>query len=294
LVVNADDNYFDGMDYLEQFPWKLIKVKDVLQWPKKIEYSTSWSSVSNQEVEMLGKTVQEAVGVSGYQLWVQQKVERSAKWVNELIESADASMKSFISSIAKAKWFITKYITLLALEYMDDDTIEKMSWNRNLKKDLNITDFINDYSFNFNIQSVSSLRERQELEILKWIIKDFWQMQRPDWTPLMNQEIAFKQVIEKTWSPEWLLLTAEDSLEYMKEQIQRNAELKKLEAGSLPPGWVDESGKPIPQTGQIVPNIWAKPEIGGGAAPAPWTQWWSLGEWMPATPNPEWSNWQVV
>lgn len=294
LVVNADDNYFDGMDYLEQFPGKLIKVKDVNQWPKKIEYSTSWSSVANQEIELLWKTVQEAVGVSWYQLWVQQKVERSAKWVSELIESADASMKSFISSIAKAKWFIAKYITLLALEYMDEDSIENMSWNRNLKEDLEITSFINDYSFNFNIQSVSSLRERQELEILKWIIKDFGQVTRPDGTPLFDQEDWFRQVLEKTWAPESLLLTEDEALEYMKAQITRNAELKKLEAWSLPPGWTNEKWEPLPQEWWIVPEVGVKPEMGGGAAPVPGTQWWSLWAGMPGAPNQLWNNWQVL
>jgi len=41
----------------------------------------------------------------------------------------------------------------------------------------------------------------------------------------------------------------------MATQIKRNAELKKLEASSLPPGGVDAKGNPLPQTGQIVPNI---------------------------------------
>jgi len=56
---------------------------------------------------------------------------------------------------------------------MDDETIFKMCGNKELKKSVDISDFVKDYSFNYNIQSVSSLRERQELEIIKGIIRDY-------------------------------------------------------------------------------------------------------------------------
>jgi len=56
---------------------------------------------------------------------------------------------------------------------MDDETIFKMCGNKELKKSVYISDFVKDYSFNYNIQSVSSLRERQELEIIKGIIRDY-------------------------------------------------------------------------------------------------------------------------
>jgi len=56
---------------------------------------------------------------------------------------------------------------------MDDETIFKMCGNKKLKKSVDISDFVKDYSFNYNIQSVSSLRERQELEIIKGIIRDY-------------------------------------------------------------------------------------------------------------------------
>jgi len=57
---------------------------------------------------------------------------------------------------------------------------------------------------------------------------------RPDGTPVMNQEAGFRMIIEKSLAPEDLLLTGEKALEYMKKQIQNNAELKKLEVESMP------------------------------------------------------------
>jgi hypothetical protein len=62
---------------------------------------------------------------------------------------------------------------MLALNYMDDDTIEKMSGLSDLKSKVDLTDFINDYSFNFNLESISSLRERQEIELLRNTIRDY-------------------------------------------------------------------------------------------------------------------------
>lgn len=304
MVVNADDNYFEGMDYLQQHPGKLIKVKDVNQWPKPIQYNGNQWGIANSEVNMLWKTVQDAVGVSWYKMGIQQKVERAAKWVSELVEAADASMKSFISSIAKAKWFIAKYVTLLALYYMDDETIFKMCGNKELKKSVDISDFVKDYSFNYNIQSVSSLRERQELEIIKGIIRDYAWAVRPDGTPVMNQEAGFRMIIEKSWAPEDLLLTGEKALEYMKKQIQNNAELKKLEVESMPQQpWVPSPGgeatpptvwaaTPMEIPWGIIPPVGVQPAPKIWAVPAPGIQWGSLGEWMAQPTNILWINQQ--
>ncbi len=41
-------------------------------------------------------------------------------------------------------------------------------------------------------------------------------------------------ILEKSGAPEDLLMTEADSLDYMKKQIENNAELKKLEAESMP------------------------------------------------------------
>lgn len=292
MVVNADDNFFEWMDYLEQHPWKLIKVKDVDQRPQPIQYNTNQAWIANSEVDMLVKNVQDAVWVSWYKMWIQQKVERAAKGINELIESADASMKSFINSIAKAKWFIAKYITLLALYYMDDETIFNLCWNKNLKKEINISDFVKDYTFNFDIQSVSSLRERQELEVIKWLIRDYSWATRPNGTPVLNQEAWFRLVLEKSWAPEDLLLDADTSLEYMKKQIKDNAELKKLESSLLPQQPSPTESTPEQQGQWIVPNVAVTP-MAVWEEWAPGVQWGSSWQWTAKVTNPLWNNWLV-
>lgn len=298
LLVNSDETMFDGVDVMSRYPGKLLKVKDVDKSTKKMEIGTSGAWAANTEVDLLGKMVQDAVGISWYKMGVQQKVERSAKWVNELVEAADAAMKSFISSIAKAKWFIAKYVVMLALNYMDDETIEKMSGMTDLKNKVDLTDFINDYSFNFNIESISSLRERQEIELLRNTIRDYGQITRPSGTPVLNQDEAFQEILEKTRLPSKLYLSEEDSFEYMKAQVKQNAELKKLETESMPqPPIVDWKQQPL-EWG-IVPNFNAQAgtEKTMWAAPTPGVQWGSSWAGMPQVTNVSWANqetWQTL
>lgn len=293
MIINEDESFFDWFDQVEQYPNKLIKVKDVTAAPKRLDFGSMASSVANTEIDMLAKSVQDALWVPWYKLGVQQKVERSAKGVNELIESADASMKSFISSIAKAKWFIAKYVTLLALEYMDDVTLEEMSGSSNLKEFITLTDFINDYSFNFNMESLSSLRERKELEILRGIMRDYDWATRPDGSPIIDKEYGVKMVVEKSWADPRIVWTEEEAQAYMKKQIQSNAEMKKLEAESMPPmaPWADWSIPPA--WGQwIIPPVWVQAQV-AWAASAPWVQSGSLWVDTAMPMNPDGTNWQV-
>lgn len=318
LIVNSDDNYFDGMDFLEQYPGKLIKVKDVNMSIKPLQLQSNWATVANSEVDLLWKTIQDVVGVSWYKMWVQQKVERSAKWVSELVDSADASMKSFINSIAKAKSFIAKYITLLAITYMDKESLIKILGNDDLQTELKIEDLISEYSINFDIQSVSSIRDRQELETMKGIVRDFWGSARPDGTPLLDQEFAFRTIIEKSGMSNDLILTDEEALEYMKEQVKRNAELKTYES-SLMPQWEVVPGQELTQKTtnpdgtsntttqkttpvENMPPEWGiVPDFNANAGvqqtiwlPAqPGIQWGSTGAWDTKATNPTWQNWQV-
>lgn len=312
LIVNSDDNYFDGMDFLQQYPGKLIKVKDIAQSIKPLALENPGSGVANSEVDLLSKSVQDIVWVSWYKMGVQQKVERSAKWVNELVEAADASMKDFIDSIAKAKSFISKYITMLAIEYMDWEDLVKICWTDDLQKVLKTEDLIQEYSINFNILSVSTLRERQEMDVIKNITKDYAASARPDGTPLLNQEQAFKYIIEKSWAPADLVMDEEDSLKYMKAQIDRNVELKKYEAEKNPQPTVP--GQELTQTTKtpewavntttqkttpvewwmgivpdfnaaakwVVPGLWAKSET--------WVQGGSLGAGSAQPLNPTGEN----
>lgn len=293
MLVNSDETAFDWTDLLERYPWKVLKVKDINESIRSMSVWSDWAGVANMEVDALWQAVQNAVGVSWYKMWIQQKVERSARGVQELVESADAAMKSFINSIAKAKWFIAKYVIMLALHYMDDVTIEKMSGVSGLKEKVDLTDFINDFVFNFNIESVSSLRERQEVESLKDFLRDTQWMTRPDWTPLIDIDVAVQELIEKKRLNSELYMDEEKAKKYMQEQIQSNSELQWQEQLMMPPtGW--DGGESLIEWVMSEPGVaepWAM-----GMAGEPGVQAWSAGQGMAQVLNPTWNNqtWQMV
>jgi hypothetical protein len=81
---------------------------------------------------------------------------------------------------------------------MDKEDLTKICGNDDLQTKLNIEDLIQEYTINFNIQSVTTLRERQEMDVIKNITKDYAAATRPDGTPLLNQEQAFRYIIEKS------------------------------------------------------------------------------------------------
>lgn len=282
LIVNSDETEFEWTDVMEWYPWKVVKVRDVNASVKELWITWAWAWAASNEVQALWQTVQEAVWVSWYKLWVQQKVERSATWVEELIQSADAAMKSFIGSVAKAKWFIAKYIVILALYYMDDETLEKMSWMSGLKANLDLTDFINDYTFKFDISSVSSLRERQEVEDLVSFLRDYQWATRPDWTPLINSDVAVKELIAKKRLNTDLYLTPEEAKEFMQEQIANNGQMNQQNLAENPMAWMEEWI--VPEQAAVSEDI---------AMWMVWTPWVQAGSQWSATArvtNPLWIN----
>lgn len=285
LIVNSDETAFDWADVMEWYPGKIVKVRDVQASVKELWITWAWAWSASNEVQLLWQTVQEAVWVSWYKLWVQQKVERSATWVEELIQSADAAMKSFIASVAKSKWFIAKYVVILALYYMDDETLTKMSWVSGLRDRLDLTDFINDYTFKFDISSVSSLRERQEVEDLTSFLRDYQWVTRPDGTPLINTDTAVQELIAKKRLNTDLYLTPEEAKEFMQEQIQSNWDMNAQNLAENPMAmqeWMEESIVPEEANAEAETTMWM-----------PWMEWvqaWSQWSATARVTNPLWNN----
>ena len=285
LIVNSDETEFDWTDVMEWYPWKIVKVRDVNASVKEMWISWTGAWAASNEVQLLWQTVQEAVWVSWYKLWVQQKVERSATWVEELIQSADAAMKSFISSVAKAKWFIAKYVVILALYYMDDETLEKMSGMSWLRDKLDLTDFINDYTFRFDISSISSLRERQEVEDLVAFLRDYQGMTRPDWTPLVDTDVAVQELISKKRLNTDLYMNKEKAQEYMQEQISNNWQMNAQNLAENPMAMAEWGEEWIVPEQAEVPS-----DISMWMPWTPWVQAWSQGSATARVTNPLWNN----
>lgn len=167
LHIRSVDNVLSEDDYLEFEPWKILHVSD----PNAL-IPFSMGEVPQSpiiEADRLLDMVQQTLWVSGYWLWYQDKVERSAMAVTTLQNASLLKLKSLNDSIISAMWFILKYVAILALEYMEKDTLLKVLWEEwyEIIKDLSLDDVINNYAFDFGITSHKTIRQEQKARALQ-------------------------------------------------------------------------------------------------------------------------------
>lgn len=287
IAVDAWDSYFDWKDIFKPWPWTIIKVADPSKWRKKIDYWYN-PNIATAEVDQTTKMIQDSLGISWYSAWVQQKVERVAAWVQELVDSVDRNFADFVVSYSNAMSFIQKYRTIMTIFWTDEEYISNIVWDVAAKaiKNLKIRDIIYEYNFWFSLSPMQWIKNNLEYQKMVQFNSSVWEMTRPDWTPLIDKEALVDMMIEKMNVPSDIKLTSEEALEYMKKQIDSNSELKDYENEKL--------GMPEDEEVWIIPEFWA--EVDWWAGEAVWTQWWipwiQWGSvwWETVATNPEWIN----
>lgn len=291
IAVDSWDSFFDWQSVFKPFPWKIVKLTDPSKWWKKLEYWYN-ANVPWQEVEQITKMIQDSLWLSWYSMWVQQKVERVARWVQELVESVDRSFANFVKSYGDAMSFLQKYWTVMTIETVELEYLNRILWEwADDIKNIPIEDVVYEYKYGFNLNPMKKAKDAAEVQTLISFLQTAWSMTRPDWTPLVDNEFVVDQMIEKMDLPLWTKLDKEEAFEYMKDQVKRNGELKKLEQDSLPQPQVAPDGNPIEQTWQIVPNFNEK-----NIVEATWAPSWQAGLQSGSiageaqVTNPEWIN----
>lgn len=285
IAVDSGDSYFDGQDVFKPYPWQIVKLTDPQKWWRKLEYWYN-PNLAGQEVEQITKMVQDSFGLSWYSMGIQQKVERVARWVQELVDSVDRAFAWFVRSYWQAMSFIQKYWTVMTVSTVNKEYLSRVLGDDIVDiKDIDIADIVYEYKFGFNLQPMKKASDMAMVQSYIQFLQTQWQATRPDWTPLVDQEFVIDQIIEKMDLPAGTKLTAEEAMEYMKEQIKRNAELKKEEESLLPQPQVDEKWNPI-QWGWIVPPF---------NQPQKWTKKMvdSVPPGEPRVTNPEWINSEI-
>jgi len=283
LAVSSDESFFDWMDHLELYPWKLIKMHDPQNWLVSLQTVQPWT-VANQEVDLLSNAVKESLWLSWYAIGSQNKIERSARWVQELINASQRMLKEFVKEISKAMSFVSKYLIILCVEYMNNDTMKKILWTDKLKE-LSVEDLIKDYVVSFDMQPLKSSTDSLEADLLRKFIQETAWLTRPNGTPLLDQEAAYKMLLDKLNLPEDLLLTDKEAVDYQKQQIEDKYELMKYEQEKQQEQWVS------PQAQSIMPQ-WQSQQIEASGLPwwIPWVQWWQITTAKANVTNPTWNN----
>lgn len=145
-------------------PWLWIKVDDITS-VKELQISEVKESAYRETNEMF-QMVQGMTWVSSNALWLQYKVERTAWGASTLQEALDDQLIPLFDSISDVMAEVYKEFMILALEYMDNETLEKIVWPWSWLLDMDVENLINEYEFDFRINSNANKQsavERQQL-----------------------------------------------------------------------------------------------------------------------------------
>ncbi len=132
-------------------PWLMYKVDDVNQ-VQELSISEVKES-AYKEADVMFSLVQAMTGVASNVLWLQTKVERTAGGAETLQNAADDQLLPIMDSIADVMGDVFKEFMVLCLTYMDEAQIDKILWPGSKFKELNIEDLLNDYEFDFYMNS---------------------------------------------------------------------------------------------------------------------------------------------
>jgi hypothetical protein len=284
IAVDAGDSFFDGKSVFKPFPWKIVKLTDVNKGWKKMEYGYN-PAIAGAEVEAITKMIQDSLGLSGYSMGIQQKVERVARWVQELIESVDRSFADFVKSYGRAMSFLQKYWTVMTISTVDGEFIQRVLWDDMIEiKDIPLEDVVYEYKFGFNLNPMKKQSDAAMVQQLIQFLQTQGESTRPDGTPLVDKEFVLDKMIELMDLPDGTKLTKDEAFTYMKDQIQRNADLKKAEQELMPPQPLPDGTTEL-NPWAIVPDFNTKPD-----STAPQITANTPIPWIPQVNNPDGNN----
>lgn len=196
-------------------PWMLHKVTDL----DGIKELNTWDIKESQyaETNALFAMLQAFTGVSSNWLGLQDKVERTAGGAETLQNAIDDALKPLTDSIIENMAITMKEVLILARYYMDEDTIDSILGKDNVFKNFDIDLLINDFDFDFYMESQShkkSAVERQQLltllQTLNWMVdaagrpvmdvkevaQRIWDGYDMEWDPILNNDKFEKEVGE--------------------------------------------------------------------------------------------------
>lgn len=200
-------------------PGQIIKVQDI----KSIEelQMTEIKESAYRETDVMFNLAQGATWVSNYALWVQDKVERVAGATDMLQGSLDSQVKPLIDSMTKVMWEVMKEFLILSLAYTDDSEFDKVLWQDNLLKNVDIDKIIEDYGFDFQIDSQQNKNQAVENQQLLDMLRMAPMFVDATGKPLLD----VRDIVEKLWAGFGLdtdkLLSVEEfqNMQIMNQQL---------------------------------------------------------------------------
>lgn len=266
IFVDPKVDMFGKWDVWKIKPWKVYKVSDPQRNIMPFELGWPWQS-EYHEIDALFEMIEAAIGISWPMLWTQRKVERSATWAELLKNAAVKQMKPLLDSVSNEFARIMKHWIVNALVYMDRDTFDKILWEDNKLKDLDVADVINDFDFRFEMTSMKSQSLSVEREQLMQLIQMSNTFVAPDGRQLIDMQKVLDRLLETFNFDNNLKLSKEE----FADRLSATQEAKQEAQEQL-----QEWQNPKNDSQQRMSNLQRQ-------------AWWG---WVPPeqSSNPEWSN----
>lgn len=289
FLTESDMNIFGNSKRMKAKPGDVIKVTDVNTFKTLEMWEIKESAY--RETDVMFSLAQGTTWVSNYWLWMQNKVERVAGATDMMQETQDSQIKPLLDSIRTNMAEIMKDMLIYTLAYTDIDVIDKVLGPDNILKTLDVNDLVNDFEFDYNIDSnkkkYDAVTRTQYLDVLKitsWLVD-------VNGRPVVNLRGILEKVRDSLDLDSTTLLSPEDfeaqitSGETFKAMLQQKVqeEMAAKWAGQTPmlPWTGSAAGRPTEKSAQDTMIEWMRAQQTAGQG------------WVPAnmTTNAAWVNW---
>jgi len=261
IHVTSKDPMLQGQDYIELEPWLIIHTAnpDALT-EMKIDDIKQWPIIESQNLMDL---TDKAIGTNGYNLWVQNKVER-VSWAMDALQRASLGrIRGCIKSVGNAMWFSAKYMFILSLYYTDKDIFKKVlgdEWYNKIME-ISIEDAINDIDFEFNMDAdkIKSISQKMQQGIS--LLQTLPALKDAGGNPIVDPIPIVDMILRGMSMGESVKLTDDD----IKVAAEKSATIKKT---------FDEAAQSIAPQQPAVPQEQSQPEATSQpVAATPTDQW---------------------
>ena len=170
LTANKVFKYVDGFNAfgntkrMKLKPWMMFKVNNMADIQEMAMSEIKESSY--RETGEMFSLLQATTGVSSGSLGLQDKVERTASGANNISEAKEDQLKPLMDSIISNMADVMREMLVLCKYYWDNEKRDAVLGNWNQMKNVSIDVLINEYEYDFYMESQNHKRsavERQQL-----------------------------------------------------------------------------------------------------------------------------------
>lgn len=186
-------NAFGNTKRMKVKPWMMFKVNNMADI-QEMQYWDIKESSYRETWEMFG-LLQATTGINSWSLWLQDKVERTAGWANNISEAKEDQLKPLMDSIIYNMADVMREMLVLCKYYRTDEKRDKVLWAWNSMKSIDIDVLIEEYEYDFLMESQNHKKSAVERQQLMNFLQTAMNAVDPAWRPITD----VREIVEKLW-----------------------------------------------------------------------------------------------